>query len=526
MNDETNDKVDLFASGPSAGRTLHAHDEPPALSFQPGATFSPGAQSVSSTSDGADVKPDKPVGQTEPNSSSDQQSNKISNKLDDIIADTHDKPIKSSVRPVAQPTEQPASTTMTDVVKKPADKPVNSSSQVMATDPRDNLQKSYSSDRSATIEDMPVQSGTAADKITNKPAVVDQDKQPSKLQASSPAVKLNNVAVKDITKKSPNNLTGNHGFPGEDHLAGTAALGGNQSKSTPSTASKVTKKASKKGLKFALIAIGATLLVGIGGAMAYSPTRTKIVSIMTGKPASVATNTSTPSPSPTPTTEQKSDSDYSVTDYMNSLGPQGEGDDSDVIDMNSEASYASSPDTATAQIKLTTSNLPTTVAPSVVGSIFPSIPPSQVVNDFIGIESPCFETILPKENQPFYNDWCLFGATYGTQKTSNLQILPYTEADKATFDSVLAYFRSGADKNIKLDKETAITVGGVAAKKITFTGSQSAQSFPDVMVLVDFGKDRYKKDSLTARGFVIAGSYKDDFSKKSFDAALEHWSWK
>ncbi len=544
MNDETNNKVNLFVSDQNDSRTMHAHPEPPTLSFKPGESFAPGNDISSTKAAKSQVESEK-------------SQSKISSKLDDMIARSDDAPVRSTARTgdvildeikASELNRSIASAPAMDIVKKSpaikaktADKPTalqSTSSDAKSDDNppikydenlKEELEKTYSVDRDGIKPDMAVKP-----EATDKPLIHEPDAESKDSTAPSEnevkALKLSNVSVIDKSDGLATATAGgsksepNHGFPDENHLAGLhSPAGGDLS----SPIQKV-KPAGKKGLKYALIAVAATLLVGVGGAMAYTPTRTQITAFITGKKAEpVSTNTPQPSPSAQP--EQKNDTSYSVNDYLQSLSGQQNNTNSSAasgFNFKNKASYTQNSSQATASKKLTTNNIPTSVAPPTVGSLFPALPPAQIVNDYIGLESPCFETVLPKDNQPFYNDWCIFGANYGAQYVSNLQVIPYSAADKTNFDQVINYFKSNLNPTIKLSSESTISVGGISAHKLVFTGSSSAQSFPDIMVMVDFGKDRYTKDSATAHGFLIAGSYNDDISKKSFDTALTHWNWK
>lgn len=545
MNDETKDKVNLFSSSPTGGRTMHAHDEPPAMSFQPGATFTPGSQ----------AKPTQV--HDSPTAAAEAPSN-ISSKLDDMIARTDDAPVRSTARTgdaildeikASELNRASASQPAMDIVKKspsidprPLDKPAtlksitdeaksDQSPQIKSDDViKEELTKTYSENREETKPDMAVKP-----EATDKPLIHDDNEAKGAQldEEGTTAIKLKNVNVAGTTLSQPTSQAAaepnkQHDFPNESHLAGLPAITSSSRADHQASALAKAKPTGKQGLKYALAAVAATLVIGVGGAMAYTPARTQITALITGKKAA-SVNTNTPQPSPTPQTEQKSDANYSVSDYLKNMSGPKDGTNSSGatgFDFKNKASYAQDSSKATASKKLTAGNIPTAVAPPVVGSLFPVVPPSQVVNDYVGLDSPCFETVLPKDNQPFYNDWCIFGANYGAQLVSNLQVIPYTAADKANFDQVINYFKSNLDPTVKLSSDSTITVGGVSARKLVFTGSQSAQSFPDIMVMVDFGKDRYTHDTLNAHGFLIAGSYNDDFSKKSFDTALAHWNWK
>lgn len=540
MNDETNDKVNLFSGDQNDSRTMHAHPEPPALSFQPGATFSPGSSAALTQVSGVQSVPH-------------ESESKVTAKLDDIIAKSDDAPIRSTSRTgdaildeikTSELGRTLADKPAMDIVKKPLtddnkspDSPTplaslsadtkiaekNSDSLPIRSDDdlKDELEKTYSADRDGTKQDMPVKP-----EATDKPLIHDDsDESKVPVEEGAKAVRLKNVNVASgVVAPDAAKSESKQGFPNENHLAGTSTIANGDHQPAPIEKA---KPASKKGLKYAIIAVAATLVIGVGGAMAYTPARTQIAALITGKKAAPV-STNTPQPSPTTQTEQNSDTSYSVNDYLQGLSGQNNSSDSSAgsgFDFKNKASYAQNSSQATTSKKLTTNNIPTSVSPPTVGSLFPAIPPSQVVNDYIGLESPCFETVLPKDNQPFYNDWCIFGANYGAQFVSNLQIIPYAAADKTNFENVINYFKSNLDPTIKLSSESTISVGGISARKLVFTGSSGAQSFPDIMVMVDFGKDRYTKDAATAHGFLIAGSYNDDFSKKSFDTTLEHWNW-
>lgn len=601
MNDEAINKVDLFAgkSGEAGGgRTMHAHDEPPALSYKPGATFAPSASVGATQADQPKVEAahdvesaagDEPAVPAEVahNTSPESSDSKISNKLDDLIANTHDEPIHSSVRTgnsevddlaganlsVPEDSDLKTAKKPVDVVKNSqkskSDAEVNAAGGKVKKEPekkaepglddgddidhearlevvessakkddsedekkpdevrsddelRQSLADSYSSDREAVAADMPVtvERSPVSDKL-EPAAETTNHTPPSEYEATDygpKAIKLNNVIVAESGKKTAKDDAKKGDFPSVDHLSGEHAH--NSAKQTTPLVSH-----GKKGVQIAVIAVVAVLFVGVGAALAYSPTRSQIVKIFNSKKATV--NTNSPQVSASPPAEQTNSSNYSFNDYVNGMG----GQKNDSAQPSSpglpkgKATYSTAKK-ATASKKLTTTNIPTTVAPSVVGSTMPQLPVTQIVNDYIGIEGPCWETILPKDNQPFYNDWCIFGANYGAQNTANLQVLPYTAADKETFDSVIAYLKTGADPQIKLSSEAKIMIGGVEAQKLVFSGATGAESFPDVMVVVDFGRDRYSQGDLKARGFIIAGSYNDDFAKKSFDSALEYWNWK
>ncbi len=563
MNDETLDKVNLFAGkseGPGDSRTLHAHDEPPALSYKPGAVFTPDSTKKAPEAGGPDSA----------GAAGGPEAGTISSKLDDIIAKTHDEPIRSAVRTgneavdeaagafgegqagvdqdaddlevevvedkkddggddekqseeedikVEDESESDAKETKIEVEPKVDEDDATpdklSEADRSDDDLRQDLADSYSSDREQTVPDMPVQ--VEATPSSSEDMAADTPEQ----EDGPKAVRLNNVVVADVRARKPADTEPDNkktGFPEEKHLSGGHALG---DKTTPAA-----KKAGKKGVRIAAAAIVAMVILGAGSAMAYSPTRDQIVKIFTSGKSETNKN-STPAKEDQKT-EQTNSSDYSIENYLGGMEGQKNGNSSgESFNITKrKANYVQSPAKATASKKLTTTNIPTTAAPSVVGSLFDSIPTSQIVSDYSGIEGPCWETVILKDNQPFYNDWCVFGAVYGAQRASNLQILPYTAADKVNFDNVIGYFKSGVDQTIKLESETKIMVGGLEAQKLIFSGASSMENFPDVMVSVDFGRDRYSSDNLKARGFIIAGSYNDDFSKKNFDNALEHWNWK